>query len=52
VRFEAAASVPARDDLVVGADYEDSAATGVNGSQSDNSAEYSGAIYVFTYSAP
>jgi hypothetical protein len=33
--------------VVVGAPYEDSNATGVNGNQSDNSAEYSGAAYVF-----
>ena len=35
------------DTLVVGAVYEDSAATGVNGDQSDNSAKDSGAAYVF-----
>jgi hypothetical protein len=33
--------------MVVGAPWEDSSATGVNGSQSDNSASYSGAAYVF-----
>jgi len=33
--------------LVVGAAYEDSEATGVGGEQSDNSADYSGAVYVF-----
>jgi hypothetical protein len=38
------------DTLVVGADLEDSGATGVNGNQADNSAEYSGAAYVFTRS--
>ena len=36
--------------LAVGASYEDSSATGVNGSQSDNSAIDSGAVYVFTRS--
>ena len=38
------------DTLAVGASYEDSNATGVNGSQSDNSARDSGAVYVFTRS--
>jgi hypothetical protein len=38
------------DSLAVGADYETSAATGVNGDQSDNTASYSGAVYVFTSS--
>jgi hypothetical protein len=33
--------------LVVGAPWEDSAATGVDGDQSDNSADRSGAAYVF-----
>ncbi len=33
--------------LAVGAYHEDSAATGVNGNQSDNSAGFSGAVYVF-----
>ena len=36
--------------LVVGAALEDSAATGINGNQSDNSASASGAVYVFTRS--
>ena len=36
--------------LVVGAPYEDSSATGVNGNQADNSAYNSGAVYVFTRS--
>ena len=36
------------DTLAVGARYEDSSATGVNGSQSDDSARDSGAVYVFT----
>ncbi len=36
------------DTLVVGAVGEDSAATGVNGNQADNSAQDSGAVYVFT----
>ena len=38
------------DTLAVGAVREDSSATGVNGSQSDNSATWSGAVYVFTRS--
>lgn len=38
------------DTLVVGAPSEDSAATGVNGNQADNSALHSGAVYVFTRS--
>ncbi len=38
------------DTLVVGARFEDSAATGVNGNQVDNSALDSGAAYVFTRS--
>jgi FG-GAP repeat/Divergent InlB B-repeat domain len=38
----------AGDTLAVGADFEDSAATGVNGNQADNSASDSGAVYVFT----
>lgn len=35
--------------LVVGAHQEDSAARGVNGNQADNSADDSGAAYVFAY---
>ena len=35
------------DTLVVGAPFEESNATGVNGNQSDNSANLSGAVYVF-----
>ncbi len=35
------------DTIVVGAPYEDSNATGVNGNQNDNSAENAGAAYVF-----
>ena len=35
--------------LVVGAHTEDSAARGVNGNQADNSADDSGAAYVFVY---
>lgn len=35
------------DTIVVGAYYEDSSATGVNGNQNDNSAPDSGAAYVF-----
>ncbi len=38
------------DTLVVGASYEDSNATGVNGDQSDNSASDAGATYVFVRS--
>jgi hypothetical protein len=39
------------DTLVVGAIYESSNATGVNGVQSDNSASFAGAAYVFVRSA-
>ena len=39
------------DTIVVGAPTEDSAATGVNGNQADNSATDAGAAYVFTRSA-
>jgi hypothetical protein len=39
------------DTAVIGAPYEDSNATGVNGNQADNSALYSGAAYVFTRGA-
>jgi hypothetical protein len=35
--------------MVVGAPFEDSNATGVNGNQSDNSASAAGAAYVFVY---
>lgn len=35
--------------IVVGARGEDSAATGINGNQADNSADEAGAVYVFTY---
>jgi hypothetical protein len=38
------------DTIVVGANIEDSSATGVNGNQADNSAGQSGAAYVFTRS--
>jgi hypothetical protein len=34
--------------LVVASGYEDSSATGINGTQSDNSASDSGAVYVYT----
>ena len=40
----------AGDTLVVGADSEDSNATGVNGNQADNSASAAGAAYVFVRS--
>lgn len=36
------------DTLAVGANGESSSATGVNGNQLDNSAAYSGAVYVFS----
>jgi hypothetical protein len=39
------------DTLAVGADFEDSNATGVNGNQTDNSAAAAGAVYVFTRDA-
>jgi hypothetical protein len=38
--------------LIIGAEYEDSNAVGVNGNQSNNSAMESGAVYVYTYSPP
>ncbi len=38
------------DTVVVGALYEDSQATGVNGDQNDNSADSAGAAYVFKHS--
>ena len=38
----------AGDTVVVGAPFEDSGATGVNGSEGDNSVTDSGAVYVFT----
>jgi hypothetical protein len=37
----------AGDTVVVAASNEDSAATGVDGAQTDNNAEYAGAVYVF-----
>ena len=37
------------DTLVIGAMNEDSSATGINGDQNNNSAEDSGAVYVFVY---
>jgi len=48
-RFGWAVSV-SDDTVVVGAHFEDSNATGVNGNQSDNSATDSGAAYVFVRS--
>ena len=39
------------DALAVGAESEDSSATGINGDQTDNSASNSGAVYVFTRDA-
>jgi hypothetical protein len=39
------------DTLVVAAQSEDSAATGINGDQNDNSASNAGAVYVFTRDA-
>lgn len=48
--FGAAIALSASGDtLAVGAQIEDSAATGINGDQSDNSAENSGAAYVFRF---
>jgi len=38
------------DTLAVGAPFEDSSATGVDGDQSDNSASFSGAVYVLSRS--
>ncbi|HEY1012974.1 MAG TPA: FG-GAP repeat protein, partial [Herpetosiphonaceae bacterium] len=38
----------AGDTVVVGADSEDSSATGVNGNQTNNAASYAGAAYVMT----
>jgi len=38
------------DTVVIGAESEASSATGVNGNQSDNSAQYAGAAYVFVRS--
>ena len=38
------------DTLAVGATFEDSVATGINGNQSDNSVASAGAVYVFTRS--
>jgi hypothetical protein len=35
--------------LAVGARYEDSGATGINGDQSDNSVDFSGAVYLFRF---
>ncbi|MCA8943679.1 MAG: FG-GAP repeat protein, partial [Planctomycetes bacterium] len=40
------------DSVVVGAPFEESAATGVNGDQSDDSLSATGAAYVFTRSGP
>ena len=39
------------DTIVVGADREDSSATGVNGNQADNSLDFAGAAYVFVRDA-
>ena len=36
------------DTIVVGADLEDSNASGIDGDQDDNSATFAGAVYVFT----
>jgi trimeric autotransporter adhesin len=38
------------DTLAVGAPFEDSAATGVDGDQANNSASYAGAVYIFVRS--
>jgi hypothetical protein len=50
-RFGMAVAVSG-DTVVVGAPEEDSGTTGVNGNQSDNSAESAGAVYVFAATAP
>ncbi len=51
-RFGTAVSLSADGNtLAVGAPTEDSAATGINGDQTDNSADGSGAVYVFERSA-
>ncbi len=46
-RFGASIAISG-DTVVVGADWEDSAATGINGDQNNNSASVAGAVYVFT----
>ena len=46
--FFGASSAISADTIVVGAQGEASAATGINGDQSDNSALSAGAVYVFT----
>src|SRR5262249_50884845 len=46
--FSASSVAVSGDTVVVGAPYEASAATGVNGNQADNSAPGAGAAYVFT----
>ena len=46
--FFGSAVAISNDTLVVTAPYEDSAATGINGNQADNSGSESGAAYVFT----
>ena len=45
--YSATSVVVSGDTVVVGAPYESSNATGVNGNQNDNSATDSGAAYVF-----
>ncbi len=40
------------DTVVVGAEWEASSSTGVNGNQNDNSAKLAGAVYVFVRSGP
>lgn len=50
-RFGGAVSLSADGNtLAVGAPYEDSAATGINGNQNDNAAEDAGTVYVFVHS--
>ncbi|HEY5921433.1 MAG TPA: hypothetical protein VIV11_07170 [Kofleriaceae bacterium] len=50
-RFGIAAAISASGDVIaIGADFEASNATGVNGNQMDNSAATSGAVYTFTRS--
>jgi len=48
-QFGSAVSITA-DTIVVGAPFEDSAATGINGNQADNTTPDAGAVYVFVRS--
>jgi CSLREA domain-containing protein len=49
-QFGSAVSISG-DSVVVGSPYEDSSATGVNGDQSDNAGQNSGAAYIFVRAA-